>query len=84
MGAKIGTCSICTTIVERSLQSNNIYNYSKSTRRGKTVITINVAGEPSSWPKDSLVAMCWKQYSLDFHYHNSRRTEDGMIACTNF
>ncbi|KAK4140417.1 uncharacterized protein C8A04DRAFT_32090 [Dichotomopilus funicola] len=84
MGAKIGTCSVCTTIVEESLQNSSIYNYSKTTRRGKTVITINVAGEPKTWPKESLVAMCWRRLSLDFHYHNSVRRDDGMIACSNF
>ncbi|KAH6630616.1 hypothetical protein B0J18DRAFT_421712 [Chaetomium sp. MPI-SDFR-AT-0129] len=85
-GPQIGACSICRDLVEESLIDIGILNYTKKVRKngsGKTVFTINIAGGPDTWPTNSLAAMCWRQLSLDFHYHHQKRKGD-MICCSNF
>jgi hypothetical protein len=83
MGVKIGTCSLCRSVIETSLQNAGFLNYDMTAKNGKTVITVNIADSPKTWPKDSLRAMCWRQLSLDFHYHQQNRKGD-MICCSNY
>ncbi|KAK4151121.1 hypothetical protein C8A00DRAFT_36255 [Chaetomidium leptoderma] len=83
MGVQVGCCSVCRVEFEASLLALGIANYTKTTRNGKTLYTIHIPGSPSTWPKASLRAICWKQLKLDFAYHASTRRGD-VICCTNY
>ena len=83
MGVKIGTCSVCRAPFEQALRDGGMPDYDKKVVRGRTVFTVNIPGDPKSWPKNSLRSQCWNQLNLPFAFHGSSRTGD-MIHCPGF